>query len=26
VLDCLMTMLRRAGLSQRAGFKNPTLH
>ncbi len=26
VLDCLMTMLRRAGISQRLEFKKPTMH
>jgi len=26
VLDCLMTMLRRSGISQKDGFKGPTLH
>ena len=26
VLDCLMTMLRRAGVSENDGYKGPTLH
>jgi hypothetical protein len=26
VLDCLMTMLRRAGVSGKDGYKGPTLH